>query len=123
MTKARQELGSKGEDVACLYLEHKGMEIIERNWKCQYGEADIITQDADELVFIEVKARTSEDKGLPEEAITYKKRQRYERIALEYLFSRDLPSMRIRFDVIALVLNHEGKAFLRHHRDAFGIGE
>ena len=123
MTHARKELGDRGEDVACLYLERKGMEIRERNWKCQHGEADIIMQDDDELVFVEVKARTTEAKGLPEEAVSYKKRKRYERIALEYLFSHDLPSMRIRFDVIALVLNNEEKAFLRHHRDAFGVGD
>ncbi|MCL1847449.1 MAG: YraN family protein [Coriobacteriia bacterium] len=122
MTHARKKLGERGEDAACLYLERKGMQIRERNWKCQFGEADIIMQDHDELVFVEVKARTTEDKGLPEEAVTFKKRQRYERIALEYLFSQDLPSMRIRFDVIALVLNSEDKAFLRHHRDAFGVG-
>lgn len=123
MTRARKQLGERGEDISCLYLERKGMEIIERNWKCQAGEADIIVRDEGDLVFVEVKARSSEVKGLPEEAITLKKRRRYERIALEYLFSHDLPSARIRFDVIALVLNDEGKAFLRHHRDAFGEGE
>jgi len=123
MTQIRRELGSKGEDVACWYLKRKGYEIVQRNWKCQYGEADIVARDLDELVFVEVKTRTTETRGLPEEAVTYKKRQRYERIALEYLFSHDLPSMGIRFDVVAMVLNQDGKAFLRHHRDAYGVGD
>ena len=123
MTKERKALGGRGEDIACLFLERKGIKIVERNWKCQAGEADIIVKDGDDLVFVEVKARTTESTVLPEDAITQKKRQRYERIALEYLFSHDLPSTQIRFDVIALVVNDEGKAFLRHHRDAFGEGD
>ena len=123
MTKKRLQLGERGEEVSCLYLEGKGMDIIERNWKCQAGEADIIVRDGEDLVFVEVKARSSEAKGFPEEAVTAEKRRRYEHIALNYLFSHDLPSARVRFDVIALVLNGEGKAFLRHHRDPFGEGE
>ena len=123
MTKRRKQLGGRGEEAACRYLEQKGMQIIERNWKCQSGEADIVTRDGKDLVFVEVKSRTSETYGLPEDAITLKKRQRYERIALDYLFSHDLPSTQIRFDVIALVINDEGKAFLRYHRDAFGEGD
>ena len=123
MTDKRKKLGGRGEEVACLYLERKGARIVERNWKCQAGEADIIMRDDEDLVFVEVKARSSIATGLPEEAVTLKKRQRYERIALEYLFSHDLPSVRIRFDVIAMVINPEGKAFLRHHKDAFGEGE
>jgi len=123
MTRKNKQLGGRGEEVACLYLERKGARIIERNWKCQAGEADIIVRDDDDLVFVEVKSRSSDVTGLPEDSVTQKKRQRYERIALEYLFSHDLPSARIRFDVIAMVINKEGKAFLRHHKDAFGEGE
>ena len=123
VTKSRKELGERGEEVACLYLKRKGIKVIERNWKCRSGEADIIARDGEDLVFVEVKSRASDANGLPEDAVTLKKRQRYERIALEYLFTHNLPSARVRFDVIALVLNNEGKAFLRHHRDAFGEGD
>ena len=115
-------LGERGEEIACLHLQSKGARIIERNWKCQSGEADIIMRDGEDLVFVEVKTRSSEEKGLPEDSITPKKRQRYERIALAYLFSHDLPSSRIRFDVMAMVINKEGRAFVRHHIDAFGEG-
>jgi putative endonuclease len=123
MTKKRKTLGRQGEDVACMYLANVGTKIIERNWKCQSGEADIIANDGDDLVFIEVKTRASDTYGFPEEAVNHKKRLRYERIATEYLFSHDLPSARVRFDVLALMLSADGKAFLRHHRDAFGVGD
>ena len=123
MTRRRKQLGGRGEDIACLFLEGKGARIIERNWKCRFGEADIIMRDDGDLAFVEVKARSTNYRGLPEDAITQRKRQRYERIALEYLFSHDLASTRVRFDVVALVFNEEGQAFVRHHPDAFGWGE
>jgi putative endonuclease len=123
MTIQRKELGTRGEEIACTFLEGRGVEIIERNWKCQAGEADVIAREGSDLVFIEVKTRTSEVSGFPEEAVSRRKRQRYEKIATEYLFTHDLPSARVRFDVVALLLSADGKAFLRHHRDAYGEGD
>jgi putative endonuclease len=121
MTVERKQLGKKGEDIACMYLESQGLEVIERNWQCQSGEADIIAMEDDVLAFIEVKTRRSESTGFPEDAVTLRKRRKYEKIATDYLFSHDLSSLRVRFDVMALLLSNDGKAFLRHHRDAFGV--
>jgi putative endonuclease len=123
MTQQHKQLGIQGEDMACTYLERQGTEILERNWKCQAGEADIIAQEDGDLVFIEVKTRTTTSAGFPEDAITRKKRRKYEMIATEYLFTHNLPSTRVRFDVVALLVSGTGKAFLRHHRDAFCVGE
>jgi putative endonuclease len=123
MTRQRKQLGATGEDIACGYLEGVGLEILERNWKCQAGEADVIALEADDLVFIEVKTRRSQRAGFPEDAVTRQKRHRYEKIAMEYLFTHNLPSMRVRFDVMALLLSSDGKAFLRYHRDAYGEGD
>lgn len=120
---SRKELGARGEAVACLYLERQGIEIIERNWRCKAGEADIIAREDDEIVFIEVKTRASLAAGLPEDAITRQKRRKYEGIAIYYLAKADAPSSRVRFDVIAITLVNEGRAFLRHHRDAFSAGD
>ena len=82
-TKAswNQSLGKRGEDVAVGFLERRGYEILERNWKCPFGEADIIARDGNDVVFIEVKTRTGVAKGLPEDAVTKEKRSRYEKIA------------------------------------------
>jgi putative endonuclease len=123
MTRQRKQLGSKGEDIACRHLEHQGTKILERNWRCQSGEADIIAREDDDLVFIEVKTRSSAAAGFPEEAVTREKRRKYEKIAMDYLFTHNLPSARVRFDVMALLIGDNGQAFLRHHRDAFCEGD
>lgn len=123
MTAERKQLGSQGENIACSFLESSGVEVIERNWRCQAGEADVIAREGDELVFIEVKTRSSNSAGFPEDAVDRRKRRRYEKIAVEYLFSHDIPSARVRFDVLALLISADGKAFLRYHRDAYGEGD
>ncbi|MDR1422036.1 MAG: YraN family protein [Coriobacteriales bacterium] len=122
MTAQRKHLGKLGEEIACWYLEQEGLRIIERNWRCAAGEADIIAHEEDEIVFVEVKTRSDIEKGLPEDAITAAKRQRYERIAMYYLMEKNPSSARIRFDVIA-ILRKENHNLLRHHRDAFSCGD
>ena len=54
MTEARQRLGKKGEDAACAYLERKGYVICRRNYRCRYGEIDIIAAKGGELSYVEV---------------------------------------------------------------------
>ena len=119
--KDLKQLGAKGEDIACIYLSDNNIHILERNWKCRAGEADIIVREGEDLAFIEVKTRSSIATGFPEDAITPQKRNKYERIALQYLAAHQHPSSRVRFDVIAVVLTGEKQAMLRHHRDAFSI--
>jgi putative endonuclease len=118
---AKKNVGKKGEDLACSLLQHNGAEVLERNWKCQAGEADIIAREDGDLVFVEVKTRRNIAAGFPEEAVTAQKRARYEKIALLYLADHDLPSSRVRFDVIAVTLISENKTLIRHHRDAFCV--
>ena len=84
-------LGMRGEQAAARFLEHRGYVVLERNWTCRFGEADIIALDEDETVcFIEVKTRRSIEAGIPEEAVTPEKQRRYERIALSYLSESDI---------------------------------
>ncbi len=119
-----KELGRQGEEAACRYLKLKDYELLERNWKCIFGEADIIALDEDEIVFVEVKTRVSGRAGLPEDSITASKRRRYEKIATEYLRQLDsLGDRGVRFDVIAMNVLSDDRAFLRHHVNAFGYGE
>ncbi|MCL1879859.1 MAG: YraN family protein [Actinomycetia bacterium] len=113
-------LGRRGEEFACSYLQREGLKILERNWRCDIGEADIIASEDGDLVFVEVKTRRNMDSGFPEESVTRKKRQRYEAIAANYLCSLQGSSTRVRFDVIAVLITGEHQAFLKHHRDAFG---
>ena len=104
------------------YLVNNGFEILERNWTCPYGEADIIARDTDGTVcFIEVKTRLSVAAGFPEEAITAEKQQRYERIALSYMMNFQWDDgTSVRFDAIGLCVKEGGtRAMLRHHRGCF----
>lgn len=77
-----KDLGRRGEAAAVRYLERFGYEILDRNWVCPAGEADIVAFDGDALVFVEVKTRTSFKKGFPAEAVDLEKRTRYEKIAM-----------------------------------------
>ncbi len=119
---SNRELGQKGEHAAQLFLERKGYRILERNWVCFAGEADIIARCDDILCFVEVKTRRGLEKGFPAEAVNDKKRARYEKIAACYLQQHaDFVDVRVRFDVISILVLSDTRAFLRMHTDAFGI--
>lgn len=122
-TESPKELGVRGENAAVELLKRKGYFILERNWTCPAGEADIIALDEGCLVFVEVKTRTGVDHGLPLEAVTAKKRARYERIAGYYLDEYDGEDARVRFDVIGIQVLSHNRAFVRHIVNAFGRGE
>lgn len=118
-----KELGVFGEYAACEILKMKDYIILERNWHCISGEADIIAIDGDCLVFVEVKTRKGTGKGFPEEAVTARKRTKYERIAECYLNEYDGANARIRFDVMSIILLASGRAYAKHIINAFGQGE
>lgn len=118
-----KELGARGERAAARFLERRGYEILERNWRCSAGEIDIVAHDCSALVFVEVKTRTSIDAGLPEEAVDAEKRRRYEVLAAHYLHDHDIDETPVRFDVVALLVVAPDRALVRHHINAFGAGE
>lgn len=116
------DLGRRGEDAAARFLHRHGYEIVERNWKCKAGEADIIARDGEWVVFVEVKTRTSIEKGLPSEAVNKEKRHRYEKIAALFLSNYDAVDVPVRFDVVSILVTGENRALLRHHINAFAAG-
>ena len=116
------ELGRRGEDAAARFLDRRGYEIVERNWTCAAGEADIIARDGEALVFVEVKTRSSCDCGMPAEAVDEAKRDRYERIAALFLQGFDVVDVPVRFDVVSIVVVPPDRAFIRHHIGAFSAG-
>ena len=121
--KRNKALGRRGEDAAAQYLVKRGYEILERNWTCFAGEADIIARDGDVLVFIEVKTRSDERMGFPSEAVTKEKRQRYEKIACTYVADHEFTDMLMRFDVLGMLVIDEERFIVRHHINAFCAGE
>lgn len=95
----KKVLGRKGEKLATAHLKKQGCKILKRNYKTPFGEADIIAQDKDEIVFVEVKTRIGDKFGTPREAVTKTKQQRYYKIAECYwLKTGEEPNAR--FDVI-----------------------
>ena len=92
--------GIFGENISCLYLKNHGYKIIERNYKCQFGEIDIIANENDTIVFIEVKLRNSARYGVGSYAVDYYKRNRIINSAKYYMKNKNTRG--IRFDVIEI---------------------
>lgn len=101
--KHNQRVGTWGEEIAAEYLTGQGFEIVTRNARTPYGEIDIIARQGDTVVFLEVKTRTSDKMGLPEDSITPRKRQHMLSAAEHYAMEREIDTWQI--DVIAI----EGK--------------
>ena len=118
-TLSKKELGRKGERAAVRFLKNRGFEILETNWVCFAGEADIIALDGSTLCFVEVKTRTGVQEGFPSEAVNAKKRDRYEKIAACYLQTYHETELYVRFDVISILVLSDNHAFLRLHTNAF----
>lgn len=114
------ELGRKGEDAAARFLERHGYEILERNWTCFAGEADIIARDGGYLVFVEVKTRSTGEYGQPSEAVGKDKRKRYRGIAACYVRDHEFDDLLLRFDVMSILVTSHDRARVIHNIDAFG---
>ena len=102
MTFQRQILGKIGEDLAVAELESRGYAIVERRWRTDRGEIDIVARDGDTIVFVEVKAKESAECGTAAEAVTRRKQVQVVSLAVEYLARHDLLGCPCRFDVVAI---------------------
>ena len=114
-----EELGRKGEKLAARHLRRNGYRIAERNYRCPLGEIDLIALTRDELCFVEVKTRRSDDVESPETNVTPAKRCRIQRIAQYYLARKGIDDINVRFDVIAIVLADDTSAQIEHFENAF----
>lgn len=113
-------LGRQGEDEACYYLLERDVHILERNWHGHDCEIDIIADDYGEIVFIEVKTRTSTANEMPEDAVDANRMYRMSRAAEEYLYLHDLQHNPFRFDIMALD-GAEPPFRIRHIVNAFPL--
>ena len=97
-----------------------GLTILDRNWRCNAGELDIVAREGPALVFCEVKTRTSTTFGDPAEAVLGRKALRIRRLAHQYLTAHpDTHARDLRFDVVAVLRLPGGPATVRHVRAAF----
>ena len=104
MSLMRISTGKKGEELAAAYLEEAGYRIIVRNYRCLFGEIDMVAEEGETLVFVEVKSRRSDAYGDPQLAVGPQKQKKMSRISLHYLSEHHLRHRLARFDVVAVKL-------------------
>jgi putative endonuclease len=105
-----QRLGSRGEALAAAWYAAAGYDVVARNWRCREGELDLVARRPGEVVFCEVKTRTSDRYGVPAEAVTDAKQQRMRVVAARFLAEcgsvagrRGCRGCRVRFDVVCVM--------------------
>lgn len=111
---AKDVLGARGEDLAADHLINTGLEILDRNWRCSQGELDIVARDRDEIVFVEVKTRSSVLFGHPFESITATKVARLRRLAAAWCDAHESTAAAIRIDAVAVIVPSRGVAEIEH---------
>ena len=116
---ARAALGRYGEQLAARYLREQGMEVVERNWRCEHGEVDIVARDGSCLVVCEVKTRRGTAFGDPVEAVTVAKAMRLRRLTRAYLRERGRHPGPVRIDVVGVLCEPGRPPLIRHVR---GVG-
>jgi putative endonuclease len=112
-------LGFRGESLALAVLEREGYAIIATGYRTAAGEIDIIARDGACLVFIEVKARRTVERGTPAEAVTRHKQRRIIAMARDFLARHETDATECRFDVVAILIPWDGPPAVEHIRDAF----
>lgn len=116
---AKDALGRRGEEIAARYLASRGLAIVERNWRCPQGEIDVIARDGGELVFVEVKTRSSVAFGHPLESITPVKLARLRRLAAAWCDAHPGGHDTIRIDAIAVIAPCVGDVEVEHLERVF----
>jgi putative endonuclease len=118
----QKRLGEWGEAQARCYLEAIGYIFVDRNFRAPEGEMDLVMQDGDIVVFVEVKTRTSNKFGTPEESVSKVKRQRLQRAAWAFLQEHEMLDTSWRIDVVAIEANpNRTIQRLDHYPGAFDI--
>lgn len=119
MAAPTQQRGRQAEDLACRYLEARGLKVLERNYHCPRGEIDLIMTDKESIVFIEVRYRRSTGFGGGAESVDYRKRSKLIATALHYLQQhKKMHRQPSRFDVVGISSGLEQTA-VQWIQDAF----
>jgi putative endonuclease len=114
-----RRLGERGETIAARHLVGRGMVLLDRNWRCDAGEIDLVLLDGSVLVICEVKTRTSTAYGEPLEAIDRRKADRLRRLGARWLRVHDRHPDDIRIDMVG-VLVPAGRPIEVEHVEAIG---
>lgn len=115
------ERGATGEKAARKHLQKLGLKYLTANFRSKRGEIDLIFRDLDCLVFVEVKTRSSEDWARPAAAVNAEKRRLLSQCAMDYLALLGKPQIKIRFDIVEVLLNDTGVREIRHLPNTFNL--
>lgn len=118
-TLTRNQLGALGEQLAVDHLTALGLHVLDRNWRCRYGELDVIVAEADAVVFVEVKTRTGDGFGGLAQAVTKQKLHRLRRLAGLWLAGQNRGWAQVRIDVIGVRIGRCRNPEITHLR---GVG-
>jgi putative endonuclease len=118
--RAKDACGRFGEELATSHLISQGLIVLDRNWRCDVGEVDIVAREGDVLVICEVKTRSSRRFGSPLEAITPAKATRLRRLAARWVSEHDVRPSLIRIDVVGIVVGNGVAHDVEHVRGAIG---
>lgn len=116
LANSRTTTGKIGEEIASDFLKRRGYHVLERNWRHGHHEIDIVARDGHTLVFVEVKTRSTDAYGFPEDAVTAAKENSLQLAAEAYLLENNQVEA-IRFDIIAIIQGR--KSSVHHVPDAF----
>lgn len=111
----QKQIGKIGEDLAADYLIKQGCQILARNFSVRFGEIDLIALDGDDLIFVEVKTRTTDTFGAPEDSVTPAKVERMQSAAMMWLQAHPEAPDDWRMDVIAILIDHQNKVLDLQH--------
>lgn len=120
MSKGKNIVGKLGEELAFKKVCSSGYKILDRNYRCPFGELDLIAKDGEYLVFIEIRTRQRRPTFYAKESITPRKKQKLYKCALYYMKNKNLLGHKARFDVIAINLN-DRKVDFEIIKNAFDI--
>jgi putative endonuclease len=115
--------GALGERAAKKYLQKQGLKFLTANFRSERGETDLIFRDDDCLVFIEVKARSSEEWRRPAAVVNAERRRRLTQCALDYLRLLKNPEVKIRFDIVEVLLADGAVREIRHLPNTFSMSK
>ena len=110
----RRALGASGERLAARHLTQRGLVLLDRNWRCDAGEIDLVLRDGDVLVICEVKTRTSDACGTPHEAVTPAKLDRLQRLAARWAQEHGVRPTEVRIDLVAVHRPLRGPSCVDH---------
>jgi putative endonuclease len=118
MSEARNALGKAGEEAAVEFLCQHGYRILERNYRCRFGEIDLIARDGRMLAFIEVKTRRSQKYGPAAAAVTVQKQRHLVKASQAYLIQQKKADVPCRFDVVTVEIDAQ-QLHIELIKDAF----